>query len=125
MMTGSQELDTVTSYFGMRKIALGKDDMGITRPMLNGKFVFHVGPMDRGFWPDGIYTASTDEALRFDIDETLRLGFNCTRKHIKVEPDRSYYGCDQLGLMVWQDMPSINSYDGKQSIDPPQFKSEL
>ena len=118
-------VDTVTSYFGMRKIALGKDENGITRMMLNGKPVFQVGPLDQGFWPDGIYTAPTDEALRFDIAETLRLGFNCTRKHIKVEPDRWYYRCDKLGLMVWQDMPSINSYGGKQPIDAPQFKTEL
>ena len=119
-------VDEVTSYFGMRKIALGKDEKGVTRMMLNGKPVFQVGPLDQGFWPDGIYTAPTDEALRFDIEETLRLGFNCTRKHIKVEPERWYYWCDKLGLMVWQDMPSINSYDSKpQPIDAPQFKSEL
>ena len=118
-------VDAVTSYFGMRKIALGKDEKGITRMMLNGKFVFQVGPLDQGFWPDGLYTAPTDAALRFDITETLRLGFNCTRKHIKVEPQRWYHWCDKLGLMVWQDMPSINSYGGKQPIDAPQFKTEL
>lgn len=84
-------VDAVTSYFGMRKIALGKDEKGITRMMLNGKFVFQVGPLDQGFWPDGLYTAPTDAALRFDITETLRLGFNCTRKHIKVEPQRWYH----------------------------------
>jgi len=117
--------DEVTSYFGMRKIALGKDDKGIIRPMLNGKFVFQVGPLDQGFWPDGIYTAPTDDALRFDVAEMKRLGFNCVRKHIKVEPDRWYYWCDKLGLMVWQDMPSVNSYGGKQPIDKPQFKTEL
>lgn len=125
LKSGDQLVDTVTSYFGMRKIALGKDENGITRMMLNGKPVFQVGPLDQGFWPDGIYTAPTDEALRFDIAETLRLGFNCTRKHIKVEPQRWYYWCDKLGLMVWQDMPSINSYGGKQPIDAPQFKTEL
>lgn len=117
--------DEVSSYFGMRKIALGKDEKGVTRPMLNGKFVFQVGPLDQGFWPDGIYTAPTDEALRFDVEETKRLGFNCTRKHIKVEPARWYYWCDKLGLMVWQDMPSVNSYGGSQPIDAPQFKAEL
>jgi hypothetical protein len=94
--------------------------------MLNGRFVFQVGPLDQGFWPDGIYTAPTDEALRFDISETKRLGFNTTRKHIKVEPERWYYWCDKLGLLVWQDMPSVNSYTDKpQPIDKPQFKSEL
>ena len=119
-------VDAVTSYFGMRKVALGKDEKGVTRMMLNGKAVFQVGPLDQGFWPDGIYTAPTDEALRFDIAETKRLGFNTTRKHVKVEPDRWYYWCDKLGLMVWQDMPCGNSYTDKpQPIDKPQFKTEL
>lgn len=119
------QADTVTSYFGMRKIAIGKDEKGVTRPLLNGKFVFQVGPLDQGFWPDGLYTAPTDEALRFDIAEMKRLGFNVVRKHIKVEPERWYYWCDKLGLMVWQDMPSVNSYGGNQPIDKPQFKTEL
>ena len=123
---GDTVVDSVTSYVGMRKISLGKDDKGVTRMMLNGRFVFQVGPLDQGFWPDGIYTAPTDEALRFDISETKRLGFNTTRKHIKVEPERWYYWCDKLGLLVWQDMPSVNSYTDKpQPIDKPQFKSEL
>jgi len=126
LKSGDKTVDAVTSYFGMRKIALGKDDKGVTRMMLNGKPVFQVGPLDQGFWPDGIYTAPTDEALRFDIVETKRLGFNTTRKHVKVEPDRWYYWCDKLGLLVWQDMPCGNSYTDKpQPIDKPQFKSEL
>lgn len=126
LKSGDKTVDAVTSYFGMRKIALGKDDKGVTRMMLNGKPVFQVGPLDQGFWPDGIYTAPTDEALRFDIAETKRLGFNTTRKHVKVEPDRWYYWCDKLGLLVWQDMPCGNSYTDKpQPIDKPQFKSEL
>ena len=126
LKSGEKTVDAVTSYFGMRKIALGKDDKGVTRKMLNGKPVFQVGPLDQGFWPDGIYTAPTDEALRFDIAETKRLGFNTTRKHVKVEPDRWYYWCDKLGLLVWQDMPCGNSYtDKQQPIDKPQFKSEL
>lgn len=98
--------DTVKSYFGMRKVSLGKDAQGVTRPMLNNKFVFQSGPLDQGFWPDGIYTAPTDEALRFDVEITKKLGFNMTRKHVKVEPARWYYWCDKLGLLVWQDMPS-------------------
>ncbi|MEI7898647.1 MAG: glycoside hydrolase family 2 TIM barrel-domain containing protein [bacterium] len=126
LKSGGKTVDEVTSYFGMRKIALGKDGKGLTRLMLNNKVVFQVGPLDQGFWPDGIYTAPTDEALRFDIAETKRLGFNTTRKHVKVEPDRWYYWCDKLGLMVWQDMPCSNSYTDKpQPIDKPQFKTEL
>lgn len=98
--------DTVTSYFGMRKIAMQKDDKGINRLFLNNKPYFQFGPLDQGWWPDGLYTAPTDEALRFDIEMTKRLGYNMARKHVKVEPDRWYYWCDKLGLLVWQDMPS-------------------
>jgi len=104
-----QTLETVSSYFGMRKIALRKDAQGITRMALNDQFVFQVGTLDQGFWPDGIYTAPTDEALRSDIEFLKRAGFNLTRKHVKVEPDRWYYWCDKLGLLVWQDMPSGNN----------------
>jgi hypothetical protein len=103
---GDAAVDAVESYFGMRKIALGKDDKGVLRPMLNGQFVFQAGPLDQGFWPDGIYTAPTDEALRFDIEATRKLGMNMARKHVKIEPARWYYWCDKLGLLVWQDMPS-------------------
>ena len=107
LKSGGTTVDEVSSYFGMRKIALGKDDQGVTpRMLLNGKFVFQVGPLDQGFWPDGIYTAPTDEALRYDIETIKKLGFNMPRKHVKVEPDRWYYWCDKLGLLVWQDMPS-------------------
>ncbi len=98
--------DTITSYFAMRSIALGKDEHGVQRLMLNNKPVFQYGPLDQGFWPDGLYTAPTDEALRYDIEMTKKLGFNMIRKHVKVEPDRWYYHCDKLGMLVWQDMPS-------------------
>jgi hypothetical protein len=98
--------DEVSSYFGMRKIALGKDANGFTSLLLNDKPVFQAGPLDQGYWPDGLYTAPTDEALRWDIAEMKRLGFNMVRKHIKVEPARWFYWCDKLGLLVWQDMPS-------------------
>jgi hypothetical protein len=104
-------IDTVDSYFGMRSVGVGPDDKGINRLLLNGKPVFQVGPLDQGFWPDGLYTAPTDEALKYDIEISKKLGFNVTRKHVKVEPDRWYYWCDKLGLLVWQDMPS-----GDQSV---------
>lgn len=103
---GEAVVDTVTSYFGMRKISLQKDDQGINRLYLNNKPYFQFGPLDQGWWPDGLYTAPTDEALKFDIEMTKRLGYNMARKHVKVEPDRWYYWCDKLGLLVWQDMPS-------------------
>jgi hypothetical protein len=106
-------IDRVTSYFALRTISLGKDDRGINRLMLNGKFVFQYGPLDQGFWPDGLYTAPTDEALKFDIEVTRKYGFNMIRKHVKVEPARWYYWCDKLGLLVWQDMPS-----GDRFINP-------
>jgi hypothetical protein len=122
---GGTVLDRVDSYFGMRKISLGRVD-GILKMLLNNEFVFQMGPLDQGFWPDGIYTAPTDEALKFDIEQTIAMGFNMTRKHIKVEPARWYYWCDKLGLMVWQDMPSMNSYTSNpQPIDAPQYKAEL
>jgi hypothetical protein len=106
LVHGNRPVDGVQSYFGLRKIAVGTDDRGVTRILLNGKPYFQVGPLDQGFWPDGLYTAPTDEALRYDIEVTKKLGFNMTRKHVKVEPDRWYYWCDKLGLLVWQDMPS-------------------
>lgn len=108
-------VDTVRGYFALRKISLGKDDKGITRLFLNNKPYFMVGPLDQGFWPDGLYTAPTDEALKYDIEVTKKLGFNMIRKHVKVEPQRWYYWCDKLGILVWQDMPS-----GDKSINPGQ-----
>ena len=109
--------DAVTSYFGMRKISVGPDGAGVTRLLLNNKFVFQVGPLDQGFWPDGLYTAPTDEALKYDIEITKKLGFNMTRKHVKVEPARWYYWCDKLGLLVWQDMPSGDKSIGDKDPD--------
>lgn len=103
-------IDKVTGYFAMRKISLGKDEHGIQRLMLNNKPLFQYGPLDQGFWPDGLYTAPTDEALKYDIEMTKKLGFNMIRKHVKVEPDRWYYHCDKLGMLVWQDMPSGDRY---------------
>ena len=99
-------LDCVKSYFAMRETSLGKDAKGITRMMLNGKFVFQHGPLDQGWWPDGLYTAPTDAALKYDLEVLKSMGFNMLRKHVKVEPARYYYHCDKLGMLVWQDMPS-------------------
>ncbi len=112
-------LDTVEGYFGMRKIAVGRDDKGVNRLMLNNEPLFQFGPLDQGFWPDGLYAAPCDEALKYDIEVTKRLGFNMARKHVKVEPDRWYYWCDKLGLLVWQDMPSG---DGYVAPDAPDIK---
>jgi Glycosyl hydrolases family 2, sugar binding domain/Glycosyl hydrolases family 2, TIM barrel domain/Glycosyl hydrolases family 2 len=114
---GGRTLDKVESYFGMRKISLGKDAKGFTRLMLNNKPCFQFGPLDQGFWPDGLYTAPTDEALRYDIEMTKKLGFNMARKHVKVEPERWYYWCDKLGLLVWQDMPSGDKFIGGKDPD--------
>lgn len=99
-------VDEVKSYFAMRKISMAKDANGIQRMLLNNEFVFQYGPLDQGWWPDGLYTAPSDEALKFDIEKTKEMGFNMIRKHIKVEPARWYYHCDKLGILVWQDMPS-------------------
>lgn len=99
-------IDEAASYFGMRKIAMAKDAKGIQRMQLNNEFVFQYGPLDQGWWPDGLYTAPTDEALQFDIAKTKEMGFNLIRKHVKVEPARWYYHCDKLGILVWQDMPN-------------------
>ena len=98
--------DAVTSYFGMRKIEQRLDSNGASRLFLNNQPLFQIGTLDQGWWPDGLYTAPSDEALRFDIETLKRVGFNMCRKHVKVEPARYYYWCDKLGLMIWQDMPS-------------------
>lgn len=118
----SAAVDTVKSYFGMRKIDIGKGDDGFVRLRLNGEPMFQMGPLDQGFWPDGLYTAPTDEALRYDIEVTKRLGFNMARKHVKIEPKRWYYWCDKLGLLVWQDMPNG---DNQSPESKKQFEGEL
>lgn len=98
--------DKVDSYAAMRKISYGKDSEGHMRLKLNNQDLFQFGPLDQGYWPDGIMTAPTDEALRYDLEKTKEWGFNMVRKHMKVEPARWYWHCDSLGLLVWQDMPS-------------------
>lgn len=112
-------IDSVDTYFGMRKIEVRKDEHGIDRIFLNNKPYFNLGVLDQGFWPDGLYTAPTDEALAFDIIAIKALGFNTIRKHIKVEPDRWYYHCDKLGMLVWQDMvnPPIPSEAAQKEFE--------
>ena len=97
--------DTVYSYFAMRKCSVETDKDGVRRLFLNGKPYFHNGLLDQGYWPDGLYTAPSDDALVYDIQLAKDMGFNMLRKHIKVECDRWYYHCDRLGMLVWQDMP--------------------
>jgi Concanavalin A-like lectin/glucanases superfamily/Glycosyl hydrolases family 2, sugar binding domain/Glycosyl hydrolases family 2/Glycosyl hydrolases family 2, TIM barrel domain len=120
-----QTVDQVGSYFGMRSIGLGKGRDGKVRMLLNGKFVMQVGTLDQGFWPDGIYTAPTDAALRFDLQAHKKLGFNMVRKHVKVEPDRWYYWADKLGLLVWQDMPSTFASHTPSDAVKGQFETQL
>jgi hypothetical protein len=117
-----RELDLVKSYFGMRSVGLQKDERGRMTVALNGKSIFQIGVLDQGFWPDGIYTAPSDEALRFDLEFLKESGFNLVRKHVKVEPERWYYWCDKLGLLVWQDMPSANNSTPESRVD---FEIEL
>lgn len=114
-------IDEVSSYFAMRKISMEKDNKGIQRMLLNNEFVFQYGPLDQGWWPDGLFTAPTDEALLFDIVKTKEMGFNMIRKHIKVEPARWYRHCDSLGLLVWQDMPSGDLGGNRWDMRPGQL----
>jgi hypothetical protein len=109
-------LDTVKSYFGMRSIKRGLDQQGNTRMLLNGEPILMPGALDQGFWPDGVYLAPTDEALRFDIEWAKKLGLNTVRKHVKIESDRWYYWADKLGLMVFQDMPTGNCGDPRTDL---------
>lgn len=99
-------VDNVKSYTAMRKISTHKDSKGIMRMQLNNKDYFQFGPLDQGWWPDGLYTAPTDEALLYDIQKTKDFGYNMIRKHVKVEPARWYTHCDRVGMLVWQDMPN-------------------
>jgi Glycosyl hydrolases family 2, sugar binding domain/Glycosyl hydrolases family 2, TIM barrel domain/Glycosyl hydrolases family 2 len=108
--------DTVRSYFGMRSLGKKLDPKGFTRFLLNGQPTLMAGALDQGFWPDGIYTAATDEALKYDVQIARQAGLNIIRKHVKVEPDRFYYWCDKLGLMVLQDMPTGKEGDPKTDL---------
>ena len=131
LLRAGKVVDHVKSYAAMRKISTKRDEGGVVRMQLNNKDLFQVGPLDQGYWPDGLYTAPTDEALLFDIQKTKDFGFNMIRKHMKVEPARWYTHCDRLGLLVWQDMPmadhdaypgwnSKTYFDGREDKRSPQ-----
>lgn len=120
LLQGDREIDAVGSYVGMREIGVAPGEDGKNRMTLNGEILFHNSTLDQGFWPDGLNTAPTDEALRWDLELHKRLGFNTVRKHIKVEPDRWYAHADELGLLVWQDMPST-----KVGRPPAQWQQQF
>jgi beta-galactosidase/beta-glucuronidase len=126
--------DKVTGYAAMRKISVKPDKKGIMRMQLNNEDYFQLGPLDQGWWPDGLYTAPTDEALKYDIQKTKDFGFNMIRKHVKVEPARWYTHCDRLGILVWQDMPSGGNsphwqmhqfFDGKEAVRSPESEENF
>ena len=128
LMEKEDTVDEVASYFGMRKVEIRKDSNGINRIFLNNEALFNFGPLDQGWWPDGLYTAPADEALKYDVEVTKALGFNTARKHTKVEPARWYYWCDKLGLLVWQDMPRCAgrlSYSAPGDVERPPVQEEI
>jgi hypothetical protein len=123
LLKGNKVIDEVTSYFGMRKVSVGKDNKGFYRIFLNNQYVYNLGTLDQGFWPDGLYTAPTDEALKFDIEAIKAMGFNTIRKHIKVEPARWYYHADKIGMLVWQDF--VNPNQSLPEGAKPAFEQQL
>ena len=120
LMKGGKVIDSVDSYFGMRKISIGKDENGTQRLMLNNKPYFHIGLLDQGWWPDGLLTPPSDSALIYDIQFAKDAGFNTLRKHIKQESDRFYYHCDRMGVLVWQDAVASNDtkWWSKTPVEP-------
>lgn len=124
LLDGKKVLDQVTSYAAYRDIRMAKDENGHNRMFLNGNPLFQYGPLDQGWWPDGLYTAPTDEALLFDIQKTKEMGFNMIRKHVKVEPARWYYHADRLGMLVWQDMPS-GDMGNRWEVRPGVIREEM
>lgn len=112
LVEGKKVLDAVGSYAALREISMAPDENGIQRMMLNGEFLFQYGPLDQGWFPDGLYTAPSHEAMVFDIQKTQDMGFNMIRKHVKVEPATWYHACDKMGMLVWQDMPSGDMGNG-------------
>ena len=125
LTSNKKVVDQVDSYFAMRKVSTKRDKNGIVRLQLNNKDQFQFGPLDQGWWPDGLYTAPTDEALKYDLIKTKEWGFNMIRKHVKVEPARWYTYCDQMGILVWQDMPSGDrspQWQNRQYFDGTELK---
>ncbi len=123
LVNGDETIDEVGTYYAMRKTSLGKDENGITRLMLNNEFVFQHGPLDQGWWPDGLYTPPTEEGMIYDLKVLKDFGFNMLRKHIKVEPARYYYACDKIGMLVWQDMPSGDTAHYISPSEPDALRS--
>jgi ribosomal protein S17E len=118
-------VDEVSSYFGMRKISMGRDQEGYMRILLNNAIIYQLGPLDQGYWPDGILTPASDQALRYDIAYLKKIGANMDRMHMKVQPERWYYHCDQLGILVWQDMVSPTKFiETKSNLNPSDFELE-
>ena len=134
LISKGKVIDNIVTYFGMRKISIKKDINGTRRMMLNNKEYFQFGTLDQGWWPDGLYTAPSDDALKFDILKTKEFGFNMIRKHVKVEPARWYYHADKIGMLVWQDMPNgekigkpkweRNKFFNREEF-VPSFESEM
>jgi beta-galactosidase/beta-glucuronidase len=109
LLDSGEKVDSITSYTTIRKIESKRDSKtGKLRIYLNNNPLFNIGPLDQGYWPDGIYTAPSDEAMVYDIQKLKELGYNTIRKHVKTEPFRYYYYCDKIGMVLWQDMPSGN-----------------
>ena len=136
LISEGEIIDVVKTYFGMRKISIRKDINGTRRLHLNNKQYFQFGTLDQGWWPDGLYTAPSDDALKFDIIKTKEYGFNMIRKHVKVEPARWYYHADKIGMLVWQDMPNPGKtnpptwirnkfFDSKEYIPPPEVEKNF
>ena len=122
---GGTVTDQVASYCGMRKIEVHKDALGLPRIYLNNEQIFQMGPLDQGWWPDGLYMPASDEAFYFDIKAMKDLGCNMIRKHIKIEPARWYYWADRLGILVWQDLPSPNLPQGHEDFAKANFEEEV